>query len=192
MSAVTQRKERMSVGEFLAWAPDDGRKWQLFDGEPRAMAPANLSHGYLQNELGALLRNHFRETGRPCDVIANPGVVPATMSAHNFRIPDLGVTCSPFDGRQSALAEPVVIVEILSPSNRADTWSNVWAYTSIPSVQEILVLRADATGGDLLRRLPDGTWPDRAALVETELVFESIGFRTDLNALYAPLPINRA
>jgi Uma2 family endonuclease len=190
MSAVTKREERMSVGEFLAWTPEDGRKWQLFDGEPRAMAPADIFHSYLQNELGALLRNHLRETGRPCLVYANPGVVPTTMSAHNFRIPDIGVNCVLPEAKRYDLPEPVLLIEILSPSNRADTWTNVWAYTSIPSVQEIFVLRTNVVGGDLLRRLPDASWPDRSASIEDELVFESIGFRADLKELDARLPMN--
>jgi hypothetical protein len=37
----------MSVSGLLDWAPDDSRKWQLFDGEPRAMAPTDTFHGYL-------------------------------------------------------------------------------------------------------------------------------------------------
>ena len=45
---------RMSVDEFLAWEPGDGRAWQLVDGEPQAMAPASIPHGILQTTLGAL------------------------------------------------------------------------------------------------------------------------------------------
>ena len=47
-----------------------------------------------------------------------------------MRVPDLAVSCSPFELTQPAPTDPVLIVEILSPSNRAETWANVWAYTS--------------------------------------------------------------
>lgn len=192
MVALAKTHVRMSVAEFLNWNPGDGRKWQLIDGEPRAMAPANATHGYLQSELGALIRNHLRSGDRPCDVFTSPGVVPATMAAHNMRVPDLAVSCSPFELTQTALTDPVLIVEILSPSNQADTWANVWAYCSIRSVREILVLRVDAIGGDLLRRLPDGSWPDRPSLiVEGDLVLESIGLRVALADLYARTPLTR-
>jgi len=189
MVALAKRPVRMTVAEFLAWNPGDGRRWQLLDGEPHAMAPANTVHGYLQAELARLIGNHLRAAGMPCDVFANPGVVPATMSAHNMRIPDLAVSCSPFDAGQAAVADPVLIVEILSPSNRADTWANVWAYTTIPSVQEILILRADAIAADLLRRLPDGSWPDQPSLVEAELVLDSIGLHMRLGTVYARTPL---
>ncbi len=178
----------MSVAEFLRWDPGDGRRWQLVDGVPRAMAPANTLHGYLQAELGRLLGNHLRAAGLPCEVFANPGVIPATMAARNMRVPDLAVSCAAL-ADLPALPDPVLVVEILSPGNADDTWANVWAYTSIPSVTEILILRTDAAGGELLRRLPDGAWPEEPAAVETDLVLDSVGFRVALSELYARMPL---
>jgi hypothetical protein len=52
------------------------------------------------------------------------------------------------------LTDPVLLIEILSPRNQAKTWTNVWAYTSIPSVREILILRGDRVAAELLRRPP--------------------------------------
>ncbi len=183
----------MSVAEFLNWNPGDSRLWQLVDGKPRAMAPPNATHAFLQAELAALIRNHLRATNALCEVFVNPGVIPATMSVHNMRVPDLAVSCSPFELGQPAPTNPVLVIEILSPSNQTDTWANVWAYTSIPSVHEILVLQADAIGGDILRRLPDGTWPDRPdPFAAADLVLDSIGFRVALADLYARTPLGRA
>jgi Uma2 family endonuclease len=131
----------MTVEGFLKWDPDDGRRYELVDGEPRAMAPASTLHGFLQNELGRLIGNHLLDRASGCEVLANPGVIPRLLSEHNVRIPDLAVTCTPLAAGQATLADPVLLIEILSPNNQAKTWTNVWAYTSIPSVQEILVLR---------------------------------------------------
>jgi Uma2 family endonuclease len=87
---------------------------------------------------------------------------------------------------QATLSDPVLLIEILSPSNQAKTWTNVWAYTSILSVQEILVLRADRIAAELLRRSPQGEWPDRPiAITAGDLMLESIGFRVALTDLYA-------
>ena len=186
MAVLAKIPVRMTVGEFLKWDSDDGFRYELVDGEPRAMAPANTIHGFLQNELGSLIRNHLRDRASDCEVVANPGVVPRLLSEHNVRIPDLAVTCSPLAVGQATLADPVLVIEILSPSNQAKTWTNVWAYTSILSVQEILVLRADRIAADLLRRSPQGEWPDRpTAITEGDLVLESIGFRVAVADLYA-------
>ncbi|TMJ43804.1 MAG: Uma2 family endonuclease [Alphaproteobacteria bacterium] len=186
MIALAKIPVRMTVDEFLKWDSDDGFRYELVDGEPRAMAPASTLHGFLQNELGSLIRNHLLEKASGCEVVANPGVVPRLLSEHNVRIPDLAVTCSPLAAGQATLPDPVLVIEILSPSNQAKTWTNVWAYTSILSVQEILVLRADRMVAELLRRPPQGEWPERPmAITAGELVLESIGFRVGLAGLYA-------
>jgi Uma2 family endonuclease len=91
------------------------------------------------------------------------------------------------------LAAPVLIVEILSPSNRAETWANVWAYSSLPSVQEILILSSTEIRADLLRRDPHGNWPDMpAALTEGELTLTSIGLGVPLTSLYRSTRLARA
>jgi len=186
MALLAKIPIRMTVDEFLKWDSGDAFRYELVDGEPRAMAPASTIHGFLQNELGSLIRNHLRDKASSCEVVANPGVVPRLLSEHNVRIPDLAVTCSPLAAGQAILPDPVLLIEILSPSNQAKTWTNVWAYTSIPSVREILVLRADRMAAELLRRSPQGEWPERPiAIVAGELVLESIGFRVAMADLYA-------
>jgi Uma2 family endonuclease len=185
MIALPKIPIRMTVGEFFAWNPPSAELWQLVDGEPQAMAPANRTHGAIQNELGSLIRNHLAESSSPCSVITTPGVIPRVQSDTNVRIPDLAVTCSSYDAEESALADPVVVIEILSPSNQAETWANVWAYATIPSVQEILMLRTVSIGADLLRRNQDGSWPSHPLSIETgELILESIGLRVPLTAAY--------
>ena len=77
------------------------------------------------------------------------------------------------------------MIEILSPSNQARTWANIWAYTTIPSVREILMLRADRIAAELLRRSAQGEWPERpASITEGDVVLDSIGFRIGLRELY--------
>ena len=85
----------MSVEEFLNWDTGDALRYELVDGEPRAMAPANRTHGVLQGRLATLINNHRDREQRPCSVVVEPGVVPRLLSDHNVRMPDLAVTCAP-------------------------------------------------------------------------------------------------
>ncbi len=179
----------MTVDEFLDWDSGDGRMWQLVDGRPEAMAPARIPHGVLQAELALLIGSHLRAIGSPCCVIITPGVIPATMAAINMRIPDLAVSCSPVEAGQPVARDPVLIVEILSPSNRAETWANVRRFTTIPSVQEVLVLHSEEVAADLLRRGADGSWPGEPERVAGgELRLDGIGFAVSTAELYARLP----
>lgn len=115
----------MTVDEFLSWAADapSGGRWQLIDGEPVAMAPGGDAHGSLQVELARLLGNCLLEQRSRCRVVTEPGIVPRVRSDRNYRVPDLAVTCAP-PSSAPMLPEPVLLVELLSPSNAAETRSN--------------------------------------------------------------------
>lgn len=185
MDTLPPQASAMTVQEFLVWEPGDGRAWQLVDGVPQPMSPTSLRHGFLQSELTYLLTAHFRRQGSPCRVLTAPGVQPRVNAAVNFRIPDLAVTCTPVVDTEQMLQEAVLLVEILSPSNHAETWSNVWTYTTIPSVQEIVVFRTDSIGADVLRRNSDGAWPEvPERVVDGNLELRSIGFSEPLRPMY--------
>jgi Uma2 family endonuclease len=175
----------MTVDEFLDWASGTPGKWQLVDGEPRAMAPAGATHGIIQAHFAYALTRHLIDGRSPCVVVTEPAVVPQIRAHSNLRVPDLAVTCTPVEAGQLPVPEPVLLVEILSPSNRSETWINVWAYTTIPSVKEILVIDSVRVHAELLRRDAQGNWPERALVIEDGMVeLESIAFRAPLAAIY--------
>jgi Uma2 family endonuclease len=89
-----------------------------------------------------------------------PGVVPRFQPDRNCLVPDLAVTCSATDLADQVVRAPVLLIEILSPSNHAETWRNVWAYMTIPALREILVIRTASVGVELPRRGDGDAWPD--------------------------------
>lgn len=190
MAIVALRKRlptRMTVDEFLVWDSDDvtGRRWQLIDGEPVLMAPAADIHGSIQGELARLIGNHLIATGSPCRVVVAPGIVPRVRSSENFCIPDLGVTFSPPSGGVM-VPEPVLLIEILSPGNEAKTRSNVWTYTTIPTVREILSVHSSHMEAELLRRDTTGNWPASPEIIRPphDLELACIGFTAPIAAVY--------
>ena len=84
------------------------------------------------------------------------------------------------------VSEPTIIVEILSPSNEAETWSNIWTYATIPSAQEILAVHTVRMSAELLARRDDGSWPETPELIGPDglLTLPSISFTVPLRALY--------
>jgi Uma2 family endonuclease len=178
---------RMTLTEFLEWDPEDPsvRTWQLIDGEAVAMTPGTETHGAIQSEISGLLGNHLIERRSPCRVLTEPGIVPRIRANRNFRVPDLGVTCAP-PSHSLMVTEPVLLIEILSPSNEGNTRANIWAYTTIPSVREILAVHSTRIEAELLRRAPDGIWPEEPLILgrEDRLRLDSIDFTTPLAAFY--------
>jgi Uma2 family endonuclease len=148
------RRPLLTVNDFQDWEPPPGMehlRWELVDGEPVAMAPPGLNHGAIQSQAAMLLGLHLRAHRPNCRVLTTPGVIPQLRARFNERIPDLGVSCGAFtDGR--VLADPVLLVEILSPSNETKTSANAWAYATIASVQEVLILASTAVRAEVLRQ----------------------------------------
>jgi len=177
----------MTVAEFREWDSGDvsGRRWQLVNGEPVAMAPAAENHGAIQSELERLIGNHLVDRGSRCRVISEPGIIPRVRAAENWRIPDVAVTCAPATGSHEVV-EPVLLVEILSPGNHRLTRANVFTCTTVPSVQEILVVHSTRIEAELLRRLPDLSWPAQPLVLHDgeALALESIGMTLPVRAMY--------
>lgn len=172
------------MDEFVAWASDGN--WQLVDGEPRAMAPASATHGIIQTNVGYTLTRHLRAVGSPCRAVTEPAIVPRVRARSNLRVPDVAITCSPIGAGQLALPDPLLVVEILPPTNESDTWENVWAYASVLSVREILVLRSTSIGADIMCRRTDGTWPEEPIQIgpDDALDLESVGLICPLAEFY--------
>jgi Uma2 family endonuclease len=177
----------MTVAEFLDWDSGDrsGARWQLRDGEPEMMAPASDPHGPIQAFLAHLLIAHFSGRGRQCRVVTAPGVILSERSEEDCLVPDIGVTCVPPTGAR-LMHEPVVLIEIPSPTNVSRTRANVRAYRTIPTVSEIVVLHSTSIAAEILRRGPDGAWPHEPEMVDVEgtLRLDRIGFAAPLREAY--------
>jgi Uma2 family endonuclease len=187
MSTALRTPPHMTVAEFLDWEPPNGSsgRWQLRDGEPEMMAPASDRHGSIQARLAYLLTAHLDARGTPCRVVAEPGVVPSERSEDNCLVPDLGITCVP-PGDEHLMREPLVLIEILSPTNVSKTRANVRAYKTIPGVAEIVVLHSTAVVAEVFRRAPDGTWQEQPDVAQTDgaLRLDSIGLAAPLRDAY--------
>ncbi|MFZ1105437.1 MAG: Uma2 family endonuclease [Hyphomicrobiaceae bacterium] len=173
----------MTVADFLAWPGDGtGRKLQLVDGEVRAMSPGSTAHGRIQSTLARLIGNALLARASPCDVIAEPGVATRVRAGINVRVPDVAVTCTPDTPGEQLLPDPVLLIEILSPTSTADTWKNVWSCCTIPSVREIAIVHSTRVLAELLGRGSDGHWPEETERIGPggTLVLQSIQFSCPL------------
>jgi Uma2 family endonuclease len=90
--ALSKLPPNMTVAEFLDWPGDgSGRKFQVVDGELRAMSPGSATHGTIQMTLGRLIGNALVEAGGRCRVVAEPGIATRIRAHTNLRVPDLGI-----------------------------------------------------------------------------------------------------
>lgn len=192
-SSLRKPPSSMTVAEFFAWPGDGtGRKFQLVNGEVRAMSPASAAHAIIQTNLAAEIRRHLREQKIRCRVGTEPGVLTRVRASINVRVPDVGVTRTRIAPSQQAWPDPILLIEILSLGNATDTWENVWSYCTIPSVREIVIVHSARVLVEILRRGPDGDWPEETEKIGRGgiLAFESIGFNCPLSEIYADTPLS--
>jgi Uma2 family endonuclease len=141
----------MTLAEFLRWEDGTDTRYELIRGAPVAMAPPARAHGVLCARLAGLIDAGLRSR-RPCMTQVEAGIVPPSRD-DTFYVADLAVTCRPLERDGQIAEDPVLLVEILSPSTeRHDRRTKVPAYREIDSVQEILLIDSQSVYAEILRR----------------------------------------
>jgi Uma2 family endonuclease len=137
-------RARMTADEFLAWAEarPEGRRWELVAGEPVAMAPERSVHALVKAEVWLALREAIRAAGLPCT--AYPDGMAVVIDERTVYEPDALVRCGPpLDDDAVSVTDPVVLVEVLSPSSRArDAGGKLADYVRMPSLRHYLIVDA--------------------------------------------------
>ena len=130
----------LTVDEFLARADEREGKWELHDGELVCMAPERLGHGLTKFAAVSALAAAIRRAGAPC--LAIPDGVGVRITARSMYIPDALVYCGPrLPSDTLEVPDPVIVVEVLSPSTAArDQGVKLAGYFSLPSVMHYLLL----------------------------------------------------
>ena len=188
--ALVQPDQRMTVEEFFAW--DGGGhigKLELVNSVVRAQTYASGAHGTIQARITTLLSNHLKKTKPGCRVGNEVGVIPIFDPKRNVRKPDVTVTCTPHTPGERAFPKPVLIVEVLSPSNTDETWESIRACASIPSVAEILVVDSERVHAQVFLKDDKGNWPDPGEIVEAggTIRLASLGLEMPMDEVYEGL-----
>jgi Uma2 family endonuclease len=174
---------KMTADEFFDWDSGDDRRYQLIDGVPVAMAPPSEAHAVLLAVLAQKLGEAL-DKRRPCTVRIPGAVRPA---ARNDRVwePDLAVTCTPHRRGQKGTADPLLVVEILSPgTERGDRFDKLIDYQLVPSIEEIVLVGQDRMAAEVYRR-EGSTWTiELVAGANQSLRLRSISAEIPLGGLY--------
>jgi Uma2 family endonuclease len=155
----------------------------LFDGVPVMMAPATEAHGEVAMAVGAEIRSRLRP---PCRVISEAGITVPERD-DTYYVAGLAVTCAPREPGRRMLVEPVLIVEVLSPSTgHIDCLRKLADYRTLSSVQEILIVCPDERRVEVLRRTPEG-WRVEDLIGQASITLGPCESPTPLDALYRDL-----
>jgi Uma2 family endonuclease len=141
----------MTVEEFLPWAESKEGRWELHDGvpvmmasaDPVMMAPERAVHARTKFRATKALDGAVARAGLTCEVFTDGMAI--RIDARTTYEPDASVACgSPAPPDAIEIDNPVIVVEVLSPSTAAiDHGRKLSGYFSLPSVQHYLILDPD-------------------------------------------------
>jgi Uma2 family endonuclease len=179
---------RMTLDEFLAWDDGTDRRYELWAGVLTAMAPPMPRHGLLAAALAGEIRSALRRRP-PFRVLGEAGVALPDRN-DTFYVADLAIICEPLRAEDRLIRNPVLIVEILSPSTAAiDRQIKVPDYRSISSVVEILLIDSESAFAEVHRREGDRWVTEMMRGLGATLTVASVPLTILLSELYQGIPL---
>jgi Uma2 family endonuclease len=169
----------MSLDEFLAWEREQPERYEYAGGVVTMMTGGSAAHVTIALNLAMALRQALRGTG--CRPFGSDMKVIANDTA---RYPDVSVTCHPVGDRDDNISQPVLVVEVISPSTeREDRGRKKFDYFATPSIQQYAIIEQDARRVDLYTRSGD-RWTDEIVEGDAAVTLSSIGVEISLDAIY--------
>ncbi|MGE0258690.1 MAG: Uma2 family endonuclease [Alphaproteobacteria bacterium] len=116
------------------------------------------------------------------------GIAPRGLLGRYHFETDITVTCEP-GGYRGIAPEPLLIVEILSPSTeRDDHFIKLPDYRAIPSLREILNVESERVAATVYRRQPNGWDTIELDGSDSRLQLATVGLDIPLAAIYRGVP----
>lgn len=152
----------MTVDEYLAWAEGQPGRYEIDDGVVLVMSPEGAGHARIKFAVQTALAAAIRAKRLPCRML--PDGMTVRVDQFTAYEPDALVYCG--DELAPAAVEvpnPVIVVEVLSPSTRhIDLSKKLAGYFKVASVAHYLIVdplepsivhHARSTGDTILTRI---------------------------------------
>jgi Uma2 family endonuclease len=167
--ALRKTEEELTLDDYLEIERASEFRNDYVNGQIIAMSGESLSHGRIKGNVYHEIRNHLR--GKPCEAFTSDMKV-KVEGVSPFKYPDVVVVCGQpqmHDAKKDLLLNPLVIIEVLSPSTEAvDRGEKFDLYQAIPSLKYYVLIAQDRSSVTVMTRQSNNRW-------ELELI-------TDMNA----------
>ena len=190
MSTLTAQTH-LTPGEYLAWERKQPFKNEYYNGQIIAMSGASRAHNLVTMNVANQLYNQLVD--QECEVYANEMRVRASPTVSYF-YPDVVVVCGEprfEDDAFDTLLNPILVVEVLSPSTAAyDRGEKFEYYKQLASLQEYILISQNSVRVEHYCR-QETQW-DRNTFqrLEDVLSLASIECEVPLRAIYRRVVLN--
>jgi Uma2 family endonuclease len=133
----------MTVDEYLDWAKGHPGRYELLDGSVISMSPEGAGHAERKASVHAALLAGIKARQLACFVL--PDGMTVRIDATTAYEPDALVYCGPkLSPDAIEVPQPVIVVEVLSPSTRRiDLSTKLADYFRLPSIAHYLIVDPD-------------------------------------------------
>ncbi len=148
--------KRYTPAEYLARERAADFKSEYYDGEIVMMAGGTGNHSIISGNVHTLLNNALES--KPC-VVFNSDMRLQLARKQNYVYPDVMVVCGKIEyaeGRNDTFANPLVIVEVLSPSTYRQDFTKKFAlYKALDSLQAYIMVDSEQVHAWCIQRDAD-------------------------------------
>lgn len=156
---ASNKKELLTVQEYLAFDRSSLVRNEYFEGEVFAMTGASRRHNLISVDLTIELGQQLAT--RNCELYAGEMRVKVADTGL-YTYPDIVVVCDePLleDKELDTLLNPTLIIEVLSKSTEAyDRGAKFEFYRALPSLMQVLLVSQDKIHVESYLRQEDQTW----------------------------------
>ncbi len=183
---MATQPQYLTPEEYLEIERKAEYKSEYIKGTMVAMSGASLAHDQITFAARRALAEQM--SGGPCNTFGSDVRI-AARAGEAYFYPDVSVCCDKADladGQADTVLNPVLIVEVLSPSTEAyDRGRKFSFYKMIGSVREYLLIGSQSMTADLYTRQAEGRWlltsfSNLADVIE----LQSVGCRLEMAKLY--------
>lgn len=184
----------VSAKDYLRWERQAEGRSEYHAGQIFAMAGASRRHNRIVTNLSSALNVQLQS--RPCNNYSSDLRV-RIGNAERYLYPDIVATCGREDfedDQQDVLLNPLLIIEVLSPSTeRYDRGDKFLYYQTIPSLREYVLVSQDRRCFQVYRKQPDGRWLDESPSSSPLILrFESVDCVLTEAEVYAKVDVESA
>ncbi|MFL6335181.1 MAG: Uma2 family endonuclease [Pyrinomonadaceae bacterium] len=176
-----------SLEEYFALERTSDARFEYWDGELVCMSGGSRTHYRISANIHFALARDLR--GGRCQAFTGDAPI-WTPTLPPYRYPDASVACGELEYRNKngldALVNPVLVVEVLSPSTAArDEGPKFVAYQAVPALREYLLVSQEEPHVTHYTRLEGGSWKRRDVTdLDASLELESVGCALKLRDIY--------
>lgn len=138
-------RRTLTVAEYLAWAAtqSEQQRTELINGQIVAMSPERVAYNRAKTRALKALERALAASAVDGEVFIDGLTVP--IDVHTAYEPDVLVRLGlPLSENSLTVTDPVIVVEVLSPSTaHTDTSAKLVGYFKLPSVHHYLVIDPD-------------------------------------------------